>query len=120
MESTLNIYCQNVNGLNTKENDLVNEINCGNFDILGLTESWFKKDRNYFEQLSQRYTVIRKDRELSLTQKCKGGGCVLLINSDLKYETIKTPFPQLDIIMIKLYVQGTPPVLIVLHYFPPD
>ena len=114
------LYYQNVRGLNRGINDFINEVNCNDFDAIAASESWFKQEREYFSQLSNRYEILRSDRLHSTDQKTKGGGVFLLIKREFNVEKIEIPFKDLNISICTLTKKGCPPLLIALHYFPPD
>ena len=120
LSKEFNMYYQNVNGINGKEINFIEAVNCETFDFVCLTESWLKTGNEHFVQLSRRYNVVRKDRDLDLTNTSKGGGCVLLINSEYNFEILPIPFLKLDIILVKVKITGTSPIIVGLHYFPPN
>ena len=118
--SFIRIYYQNVNGLNTKINDFVHEINCNNFDVIAITETWFHQEREYFAQLSSNYNIYRSDRILKLSKKSRGGGVCLLVKKDIQFEVIETPSTVFDVILGRIIMKGFSIVTLALHYFPPD
>jgi len=52
------IYYKNVNGLNAKYKQLVDEINCTDYNIIALIETSFKDDRKFLRQLGNIYHVF--------------------------------------------------------------
>ena len=114
------LYFQNVHGLNTKINDFVMEVNCNNYDVIAICESWFRKDRTYFTQLSKNYNVFRNDRITQNSTKAKGGGCCLLVKKKFQFKEIDIPFKKVEALIGYLTAPGFHTTLLALHYFPPD
>ena len=114
------LFYQNSRGLNTKIAQFTEEVNCSNYDAIAITESWFRKEIDYFAQLSKRYKVFRVDRKLDLGSKTKGGGVCLLIKSDFNFQIINTPFSELEVLIGYLTGKNNERIVLALHYFPPD
>lgn len=67
--STLNLYYQNVRGLNTKLKDLVLAINTCQYEILAFTETWLNSHIMNTEILSPNFNIIRCDRNFVESNK---------------------------------------------------
>lgn len=73
-----NIYYQNVRGLRTKTNDFYKNVQCCNFDIIILTETWLNDSVINAEIFDNRYNVHRRDRGVTAYSKKKEGGGVII------------------------------------------
>lgn len=84
--SHTSIYYQNFNGIISKLNDIRRHLYIGEYDIICGTES--KLDGKFFDSelcpSDSLYVVHRKDRNLSLTGRLGGGGCIVLTKKVLK------------------------------------
>ena len=58
------------------------------YDILVFTESWFDNEVNEKILNSLNYNIYRCNRNFELTNKCKGGGAVVMVNNKLSSEII--------------------------------
>lgn len=82
--NSLNIYYQNVRGLNTNVTEVRQQINNSSYDIYIFTETWLNSscfDRELFEG---GFNVYRRDRETSASTKKRGGGVLIAVSNRLK------------------------------------
>lgn len=77
----ISIYYQNVRGLRTKTNEFLTNILSRDIDIIVLTETWLNDNIHCSELFDKCYTVYRADRDLNLTTKKDGGGCLVAVKS---------------------------------------
>lgn len=88
--SSLNIYYQNVRGLNTKIVNFYLYVCSHNFDIIVLTETWLHDGVLSSELFDDRYVVYRRDRYTSGFHSFKSGGGVLVaVNKKLNSRSFK-------------------------------
>lgn len=81
----LNIYYQNVRGIRTKTTDIFLNILNHNYDIVILTETWLNDTIFDSELIDDRYTVFRRDRQLSaFNKKLDGGGILVAVTKELQ------------------------------------
>ena len=112
-EANLFLYYQNTRGLNSKLSSFYNSMAVGEYDIVALTETWLHPGVYDSEFSTQNYTIIRKDRDFLHTNKCRGGGVLIAVRSDLHYTEINlsnTPlnnFQYLDFLCIKMLIAST-------------
>jgi len=62
-----------------KMSEFREKVNTGNYDIIGITETWANEYINDAELNTDGYNMYRKDRS-----KIRGGGLILYINSLLR------------------------------------
>jgi len=93
------IYYQNVNGLNTKVNNFVEEVYCNNYDIIAIAKSWFKCDSEYPSQLFNKYNAFITDRITQIVNKTRRGSSCLFIHKKYQCQEIKVPFNNMVIIV---------------------
>lgn len=79
----LTIYYQNCGGLRTKLSQLRLNILNTNYDIIVLTETWFKPGIYDSEIVDDRYCVFRRDRSSITSCKKDGGGIIVAIKKTL-------------------------------------
>ena len=80
----INIYYQNVGGMNTRVNDYYLASSDDTHDIIALGESWLT-DRTVSTQVfGHTYEVFRCDRSTKNSKKARGGGVVVAVRGDLK------------------------------------
>lgn len=121
----LSLYYQNVQGLNSLTNVILNSSSACEYDIVALTETWVQDGVYNSELFPARYTVFRKDRDLKRTQLKKGGGSLLAINNriastkldldNIGFESI----PLVDVIGSKIVLDFSF-VYVILFYIPPN
>lgn len=77
---TFTIYYQNVRGLRTKTNDFYKNVQCCDFDVIVLTETWLNDGVMSAELFDNRYAVYRRDRGISAySNKNEGGGVSIAV-----------------------------------------
>lgn len=79
IKSELKVYYQNVNGMKTKVNDFRFSILTSDYDVIVLTETWLRDEYYDSELFNENYIVYRVDRDLSVTTKKDGGGCIIAV-----------------------------------------
>lgn len=84
----LRIYYQNVRGIRSKTNDLLQAIKANDYNVIILTESWLKEGIFNREFIDDRYEVLRRDRSRSTSSKSDGGGVVVAIIKSPRYTII--------------------------------
>ncbi|CAJ0950869.1 unnamed protein product [Ranitomeya imitator] len=77
-QNPLNCMLANARSLTNKMEELEAEISTGNFDIVGITETWLDESYDWAVNL-QGYSLFRKDRK-----NRRGGGVCLYVKSCLK------------------------------------
>lgn len=89
----LNIYYENMNGLNkqNKMSDLLISASIADYDVIAITETWLDSTIRDCEFLRDNYTVYRKDREKSVINATKGGGVLIAIKKEIVSELVETP-----------------------------
>lgn len=78
----LKIYYQNIRGVNTKTH-IRSNFSAAKYELIALTETWMSSDLSSSELFDDSFTVHRSDRNLSLTNKKRGGGCLIAIKSNI-------------------------------------
>lgn len=81
-KNDLKIYYQNIRGVNTKTH-IRSNFSAADFEIIALTETWLKSDFSSSEIFDDSFEVFRSDRDLSLTGKKSGGGCLIAIKNNI-------------------------------------
>lgn len=81
--SKLSFYYQNCGGIRTKLPELRLNILNSDYDIIILTETWLQPKIHDAEIVDNRYLMIRKDRDLTLTHKKDGGGLLIAYKKNL-------------------------------------
>lgn len=76
-------------GLRTKGEDFCNYTCENDYDIYDVTKSWLNDDSLSSELYPDWYDVLREDRNESLSDRMKGGGILLVINS--RYQSMFMP-----------------------------
>lgn len=72
-------YYQNCRGIMSKLSDIRLNIMSCNYDVIVLVETWLNPGINDMELVDDRYTVFRRDRDLSQTAKLDGGGVFVAV-----------------------------------------
>ena len=101
-KTLLNIYYQNCRGLRTKSTEFYCSVLSGNFDIVAVSETWLTSNHYNSEYFDNRYTVIRRDRNLIKTGQTLGGGVLLAVKRDYKILEIDCSELQSDCILAKI------------------
>lgn len=98
------VYYQNVRGVNTKINTIFSALHDSEYDVLAFTESWLQSGVNSAELIpSYKYNTYRKDRNLDVTNKSRGGGVLLafdysLVITELNLDHLLNIVPQIDVL----------------------
>ncbi|CAH2087310.1 unnamed protein product [Euphydryas editha] len=80
----IDIYYQNVRGLRTKTNKVMENILNSDYKIVALTETWLNSSISSNELFDSRYIVHRKDRFCSPSNSKKdGGGILIAVSKDI-------------------------------------
>ncbi|XP_073519598.1 uncharacterized protein [Phyllobates terribilis] len=77
-QNRVNCVLANARSLTNKMDELEAEISTGNYDIVGITETWLDESYDWAVNL-QRYSLFRRDR-----RNRKGGGVCLYVKTCLK------------------------------------
>jgi hypothetical protein len=121
----LNLYYQNVGGMNSKIHSLFNSISTGDFDLIINSETWLS-DCVYSSELVDHdlFSVFRCDRNFTTLGLSRGGGVLLLARSTLSVEmvdvsAIRKSEPSLDVVCCKVMLNSLTHVHVFVLYFPP-
>lgn len=114
----VNIYYQNIRGINTKLNSLIKSSDVYNYDIVAFTETWLKPDLSSSAFFNvDLFNIFRNDRE----GRSSGG---ILIAIETKFSSIKIDFDNfiflktINIVDVKIYLEDFVLILIIV-YIPP-
>lgn len=78
----LKIYYQNIRGVNTKTH-IRSNFSAANYQAIALTETWLSSNFSSSELFDDSFTVHRSDRDLSLSNKKGGGGCLIAMKNNI-------------------------------------
>lgn len=101
----LELYYQNVRGLNGKANLILPLASLLCFDLICFTETWLQPDfQSSLVLPADYYTSFRKDRNLDSTVKSNGGGVMIGVKNCISSTQLKRDFerPNLDMLWIRL------------------
>lgn len=119
----LNIIYNNAHSLNNKIDDLKKIfLSAIDIDILAVTETWFKDDTSPSEILSNNsiFRFYFAHRNLAVTDKATGGGCMLVINDqNCSSSLIYSHSGHYEAIYVKVNKRGKK-FLLALAYIPPN
>lgn len=82
---SLSIYYQNVRGLRSKTHDIRLNTSLCDFDIICFTETFLNSSINDYEIFSKNYTVLRRDRDSSTSDKLDGGGVLCGVKNGIDF-----------------------------------
>ena len=127
----LNIYYQNVRGVNTKTSEiLLNSTLMSQYDLIILTETWLNSssfDGEYFDV--KLFNVLRKDRDFSTTAMRRGGGVLIAARKEIKVIMLEleqfyyrfAELKHIDIMWVKIKAEDLHQCLhIIVLYVPPS
>ncbi|KAL0870278.1 hypothetical protein ABMA27_005303 [Loxostege sticticalis] len=80
MLTELNIYYQNIRGMRTKTNVILQNIMLCSYDVIVLTETWLNSSIFDNEFIDSRYRVYRRDRSVLSSSKLDGGGVLIAVS----------------------------------------
>lgn len=114
------IYYQNVRGLRSKLNTFRLNLleNC--YPIVALTETWLTHSIRSSELFPDNYTVLRRDRDVMLTGKSRGGGVLLAVDESINIQRLVELETDGDNIWACLKFTKTFSVILAVVYFPPN
>lgn len=120
----INIYYQNVRGLNSKTIDFYNAVAIMDFDVIAVTETWLDSHTSSGELFDDAYDVFRSDRNFLHLGLSRGGGVLLAVRSDLKPSSVALgnvfeSLPSVDIVAANIYLHGKRFVFVCI-YVPPN
>lgn len=114
----LRIYYQNCRGLRTKTSTFYINILSENYDLIMLTETWLTEDISDSEIFDPRYVVFRKDRDIEVTGKKRGGGVLIAVQKKYKAFLIDIP-TYLETVFVEVSIHGKP-IIFNCTYIPPQ
>lgn len=113
------LYYQNVRGLNGKASLILPMVCLLCYDIIGFTETWTQCGFHSSEVFPvEHYTVYRKDRNLSSTEKTTGGGVLLAVKRSFKNVRRIYSFERDNLEMIWICIELSMPIYICCAYLP--
>lgn len=117
----INVFYQNVRGLNSKSDVFYSNVVANEFDVILITESWLSPSVHSSELFDSRYKVIRKDRDPLISGKSRGGGVIMAFNQKLKMHRLDNfEINCRDLEMITcLFKIGKRSVICIVVYFVP-
>lgn len=80
---SVSIYYQNVRGMRTKTEDVLNNILINNYSVIVFTETWLNCNIMESEFVDDRYVVYRRDRSCSSSSKRDGGGVMIAVSKQI-------------------------------------
>lgn len=113
----ISIYYQNVRGLRTKTHQFYSSVVAENFDVIAITETWLCDGFSNNELFPSNYVVFRDDRNLSVIDKCRGGGVALAVKSQFKPIKLAINYnsPKCNLLCVKLQTMPKPIYFMVVY-----
>ncbi|XP_055590275.1 uncharacterized protein LOC129742401 [Uranotaenia lowii] len=116
----INIYYQNVGGINSCVTDYLLATSCSCYDIITFTETWLNDHTLSNQIFGSDYSVFRCDRSSRNSRKATGGGVLLALRSkframpidDESWHNLEMVWSRIELGDRKLYVG--------VLYLPPD
>ncbi|XP_031332835.1 uncharacterized protein LOC116163124 [Photinus pyralis] len=106
-KSTMQVYYQNVRGIRTKMQNLMQSVFATNYDVICLTETWLNQDISSSElQISSNYNVYRQDRNILTSNLKRGGGVLIAVNKTLMSKLISTTVDNVEHIFVLVMFLG--------------
>lgn len=113
VQSKLKLFYSNVRSLNNKINELQITVNCYNYDIILLNETWLNDSTNDAMILSD-YILFRNDR------KSRGGGTMIAVKSNMKCSRYPITLSKNDIEFTAVMILTDVKILLICLYIPPS
>ena len=116
----MTLYYQNVRGINSNQKDFYLNILTTDFDIYCLTETWLNKSVSDNALFPSNYKVYRRDRDLSSSQKKKGGGVLIAVKKCFQSNSIEFK-NNIEAVLIQIQPNSSnnSKIFICNVYFPP-
>lgn len=96
----LDNYYQNARGLRTKTTSFKRNVQCFNYDVIIISETWLLDGINDSELVDDRYVVWRRDHNYAATGQLYGGGVLIATRRELSV----TPQPSFHSLAEDLWV----------------
>lgn len=113
----LNVYYQNVRGLNSKVGEFYCSVQSSEFHVICIAESWLSEDVASSELFDDNYTVFRSDRAH------RKGGVILAVRNDLSFSSIDLPdyftIPFVDIACVRIHLNSRSLIIFVVYITSP-
>lgn len=104
----LKVYYQNARGLRTKTDNFSNCVLTSDHDVIVLCETWLHEHVFDGELFDDRYVVYRNDRDPFITEKSRGGGCLIAVKCNLRSRRVHGfEFEQEDVWVAIDHVDGS-------------
>lgn len=117
LNSSINLYYQNVRGLRSKLKNLYNMISLEEYDFIGLSETWLTDSFSNSEVCDERYILYRADRDLERLNLTKGGGVLLAVKNSFNSVVVLKITKNYDAVVVKIREVN---LFIAVCYFPPN
>ena len=85
----LNVYYQNVGGMNTTAHEYLLSTSDCSYDVIALSETWLNENTISSQVIGPDYTVFRKDRNIKNSRKRNGGGVLVAVKKGLKARLVE-------------------------------
>ncbi|XP_058456552.1 uncharacterized protein LOC131433949 [Malaya genurostris] len=118
--SHIQLYYQNVGGMNTCLDDYLLSSSDECFDIIALTETWLSESTLSLQAFGANYDVFRCDRDSRNSSKKSGGGVLAAIHRRLKAQLItNVSGSSVEQVWVQICL-NTCSFFLCVVYFPPD
>lgn len=118
----LRIYYQNIRGVNTKTH-IRSNFSAANYHMIALTETWIQDNFSSSEIFDESFVVHRSDRNLLMTNKKSGGGCLVAIKNNISANRIfewENELPFENVWLMLNLKQTNKKIYINVPYIPPN
>ena len=120
----LEIYYQNVRGLNTKIQEFFVSACDLFYDVVVLTETWLSDSVHSSELFPNYYSIARCDRSFAVVNRTRGGGVLIAFSPKINFKVIDTSHitglvPLIDLVLCWCSV-GCVNFHVAAVYVPPD
>lgn len=116
---SITVLYQNVNGLRTKIDNIIDSAPVCMYDIIVFTETNLSPAISSYELGLHNYTVYRKDRCVESSSKASGGGVLVAVLGCLPSSVVCNPYNNIEALFVKIG-SGSRCTMICAAYIPPN
>lgn len=118
--SSLSCYYYNATSLRGKLLDFNSHFSQGDYDLVGITETWFNETVFDSEILQNcKYHIFRRDRSSDISKKLDGGGVMLAVSETLTAKSRDDLTTSIEILWVEIILSKQKSLFVGVVYIPP-
>nr|CAI5846351.1 unnamed protein product [Callosobruchus analis] len=98
----ITVYYQNAGGIRTKVSEIRKTVECCDYTVIVIVETWLNRDFFDGELGLKNYDIFRTDRDNTSSTKIRGGGVMIAVKKSLAGKHVVVPDNDLEQVFIQV------------------